>query len=67
MTAPKIEALGIVQDGSPHRWKASGHVEGVGWLETWAPSLIEAMEALERLAAKRVAEEKGEKRQTRSP
>ena len=67
MTAPKIEALGIVQDGSPHRWKASGHVEGVGWLEARGPTLIAAMEALQALAAKRVAEEEGEKRQTRSP
>jgi hypothetical protein len=33
MTPPKIKALGIVQDGSPTRWKAIGYVEGVGWLD----------------------------------
>ena len=43
--APKIQALGIVQDGSPTRWQARGYVEGVGWLEAWGRSLIEAMEA----------------------
>jgi hypothetical protein len=55
MTAPKIEALGISQDGSPHRWKASGHVEGVGWLEVWGPTLIAVMEALQALAEARLA------------
>ena len=52
----KIQALGIVQDGSPTRWKAMGYVEGVGWLEAWGTSLIEAMEALQALAAQRIAE-----------
>jgi hypothetical protein len=51
----KIQALGIVQDGSPTRWKATGYVEGVGWLEAWGKSLIGAMEALQALAAQRVA------------
>ncbi len=55
--APKIQALGIVQDGSPTRWQARGYVEGVGWLEAWGRSLIEAMEALQALAAARVAEQ----------
>jgi hypothetical protein len=56
MTTPKIQALGIVQDGSPTRWHATGFVAGVGWLETWGSSLIDAMEALQALAEKRVAE-----------
>jgi hypothetical protein len=32
MTPPIIKALGITQDDSPTRWKATGYVEGVGWL-----------------------------------
>jgi hypothetical protein len=55
MTTPKIQALGIVQDGSPTRWKATGFVDSVGWLEAWGPSLIEAMETLQVLAETRVA------------
>jgi hypothetical protein len=55
MTPPQIQALGIVQDGSPTRWKARWHVEGIGWLEAWGRSLIEAMEALQAMAAQRVA------------
>jgi hypothetical protein len=43
MSTPKIEGLGIVQDGSPTRWKATGYVEGVGWLEAWGTTLVEAM------------------------
>jgi hypothetical protein len=27
---PKIQALGITQEGSPTRWKATGYVDGVG-------------------------------------
>ncbi len=56
MTTPKLQALGIVQDGSPTRWKATGFVSGVGWLEAWGPTLIEAMEALQALAAQRIAD-----------
>jgi hypothetical protein len=56
MTPPKIRALGVTQDGSPARWKATGYVEGVGWLEAWGTSLIAAMEALQVLAAQWVAE-----------
>ena len=56
MTPPKIQALGITQEGSPTRWKARGYVEGVGWLEAWGTSLIEAMAALRALAAERLAE-----------
>jgi hypothetical protein len=59
---PKIQALGITQEGSPTRWKARGHVEGVGWLEAWGTSLLGAMEALKALAAQRVAEQEQEKR-----
>jgi hypothetical protein len=57
VTPPKIQALGVTQEGSPTRWKARGHVEGVGWLEAWGTSLIEAMHALQALAAQRVAEQ----------
>jgi hypothetical protein len=56
MTPPKIEALGIRQRWSPTDWQASGYVEGIGWLEAYGRSLIEAMEALQKLAAQRVAE-----------
>jgi hypothetical protein len=56
MNTPKIQALGITQQGSPTRWKAIGYVEGVGWLEAWGPTLIAAMEALQALAAQRVAQ-----------
>jgi len=54
MNTPKIQALGITQQGSPTRWKATGYVDGLGWLEAWGPTLIEAMEALQALAAERV-------------
>jgi hypothetical protein len=57
MTTPKIQALGITQEGSSTRWKATGYVDGVGWLEAWGTTLIEAMEALQALAAERVAEQ----------
>jgi hypothetical protein len=53
---PEIQALGITQEGDPTRWRARGHVEGIGWLETWGTRLIDAMEALQALAAQRVAE-----------
>jgi hypothetical protein len=56
MTPPKIQALGITQEGSPTRWKATGHVEGIGWLEAWGTSLPTALEALQAPAAQRVAE-----------
>jgi hypothetical protein len=56
MTPPKIQGLGITLEGAPTRWKATGDVEGVGWLEAWGTSLITALEALQALAARRVAE-----------
>jgi hypothetical protein len=40
---------------APTRWKATGYVDGVGWLDAWGTSLIAAMEALQALAAQRVA------------
>src|SRR2546426_1998342 len=46
MNAPKIQALGITQQGSSTRWKATGYVEGAGWLEAWGTTLIVAMFAL---------------------
>ena len=61
MTTPKIQALSIRQEPFSQRWKARGYVEGVGWLEAWGKSLIEAMEALQVLAAQRVAERGEEK------
>jgi hypothetical protein len=57
MLPPKIQGLGVTQDGWPLRWRATSYVEGIGWLEAWGPSLIEAMEALQALAAQRVAEQ----------
>jgi hypothetical protein len=48
-----VQALGIFQDGGPTRWHATGFVPGVGWLEAWGTSLIEAMEALQQLAEAR--------------
>jgi hypothetical protein len=56
MTPPTIQALGITQEGSPTRWRATGSVEGIGWLEAWGTSLIGALEALQVLAMQRVAE-----------
>ena len=47
MNTPEIRALGIVQDSYTMRWKARGEVEGVGWLEAWGSTLVEAMEALQ--------------------
>ena len=46
MNTPKIQALGIVQQGSPSRWKARGYVEGIGWLEARGTSLILAGETV---------------------
>lgn len=51
MTAPTIQILGIMQPWSPTRWNASGDVDGVGWLDAWGTSLIDAMQALQALAA----------------
>jgi hypothetical protein len=56
MTTPKIQALSIVQNPHSMRWKASGYVDGVGWLEARGRTLIEAMETLQALAAERVAQ-----------
>ncbi len=60
MTTPKIQALGITQEGSSTRWKATGYVDGVGWLEAWGKSLIAAMEALQALA-EQAGEQHGER------
>jgi hypothetical protein len=62
MTTPKIQALAITQEGSSTRWRASSYVDGVGWLGAWGTSLIAAMEALQVLAAERVAQ-RGEEEQ----
>jgi hypothetical protein len=63
MSTPKIQALGITQQWSTTSWKASGDVEGIGWLEAWGTELIEAMEALQPLAAQRGAEQAEETRE----
>jgi hypothetical protein len=62
MNTPEIQALGIVQDHFTTRWKATGYVEGIGWLEAWGKNLIEPMEALQALAAQRLAEQVQEER-----
>jgi len=58
METPNIRGLGIIQDRFTRRWKATGEVDGVGWLEAWGATLVEAMEALQTQAA-RMAMEKG--------
>ena len=35
MTIPTIQALAITQHWSTTHWRASGAVEGIGWLEAW--------------------------------
>jgi hypothetical protein len=57
MTPPTIQALGVTQEWSGTSWKATGYVDGIGWLEAWGTSLITAMEALQALAAERVVEQ----------
>ncbi len=53
MNTPQIQALGITQEGSSTRWKATGYIEGMGWLEAWGTMLIAAMEALPELVRER--------------
>jgi hypothetical protein len=60
MTSPKIQALGIRQQWSHTYSHARGYVEGIGWLEAWGTSMIDAMEALQALASERVAEHEQE-------
>jgi hypothetical protein len=62
METPNIRGLGIIQDGFSRRWKATGAVEGVGWLEAWGATLVEAMEALQARAAKIVTEKRTEEK-----
>jgi hypothetical protein len=42
MTTAKMKALGITQEGASTRWRATGYLETIGWLEAWGRSLIEA-------------------------
>jgi hypothetical protein len=56
LNTPEIRGLGIVLDGFTGRWKATGEVDGVGWLEAWGRTLVEAMEALQAKAASIVQE-----------
>jgi hypothetical protein len=58
MGTPEIRALGIVQDGFTMRWKATGEVEGLGWLEAWGSTLVEAMEALQAEACRVMTEKR---------
>jgi hypothetical protein len=60
MTPPTIQALGITQQWPTTRWKATGYVDGLGWLEAWGPNLVTALEALQALAAEREAEDPDE-------
>jgi hypothetical protein len=53
MTTPTIQALAVTQEGTPTRWKATGYVGGLGWLEVWGTSLVAALEAWQALAAQR--------------
>jgi hypothetical protein len=53
MTPPTIQALGITQEWSTTSWKATGYVDGIGWLEAWGLSLVAALEALQALATPR--------------
>jgi hypothetical protein len=53
-----MRGLGITQDGFTKRWKAIGEVEGIGWLEAWGTSLVDALKALQTRAAE-MAGEKG--------
>jgi hypothetical protein len=53
---PTIQALGIVQEGYRDRGKASGFVEGLGWLEARGTSMFGAMEALQARVAKILSE-----------
>jgi hypothetical protein len=55
MGALESRALGIVQDNFTMRWKARGELEGIGWLEAWGNTLVEAMEALQAKAATVIA------------
>jgi hypothetical protein len=57
MSTPKVQALGIIQDSFTKCWKATGEVEGVGWLEVWGSTSVEAREALQAKAG-RVATER---------
>jgi hypothetical protein len=53
---PTIQGLGVMQEGAPTRWRATGCVDGVGCLKACGTSLVAAMEALQALATQRVAE-----------
>jgi hypothetical protein len=57
METPNIRGLGITQDRFSRRWKATGSIEHMGWIEAWGATLVEAMEALQTRAARRVAEQ----------
>jgi hypothetical protein len=62
MNSPKIQGLGIVQDGFTMLWKATGSVEGIGWMEASGATLVEAMEALRKRATEMVMAKEGEGR-----
>ena len=61
MSTSNIRGLGIIQDGFTRRWKSTGEVENVRWLEALGSTLAEAMEALQaqaRLLAKNRQQER---------
>jgi len=62
-STPNIRGLGVVPDGFTMRWKATGEVEAIGWLEGWGPTLVEAMKALQGEAERRIDEREQEKGQ----
>jgi hypothetical protein len=57
MILPTIKGIGITQQRSATSWKATGEVESIGWLEAWNISLIEALEAIQALAAQYITEQ----------
>jgi hypothetical protein len=59
MTTPTIQALGITQEG-PRRAGKPPALSMAWAVEAWGTSLIEAMEALQALTARRVAEQEQE-------
>jgi len=60
MSTSNIRGLGIIQDGFTRRWKSTGEVENVRWLEALGSTLAEAMEALQ--AQARLLERTGSRR-----
>jgi hypothetical protein len=58
MRTPNIRGLGVVQDSFTMRWKATGEVEDISWLEAWGSTMVEALEALQTRVATLMAEKR---------